>query len=100
MVFGSGRVPHVRRGVHGPKTESSNAFTLSATTLGYFATVHSVVEESDDIGGRGQSRLRCVAARPHGRPAAPATGSIAYAPGRQANRPTDSANRDTVSVTG
>jgi hypothetical protein len=27
-VFGSGRVPHVRQSVHGPKTNFSNAFTL------------------------------------------------------------------------
>jgi hypothetical protein len=39
-VIGSGRVPHVRqtcpgwpRGVHGPKTDSSNAFTPWARTL-------------------------------------------------------------------
>jgi hypothetical protein len=32
-VFGSGRVPHVRPNVHGPKTDFSNAFTLSAKIL-------------------------------------------------------------------
>jgi hypothetical protein len=32
-VYGSGRVPHVRPGVHGPKTDFSNAFTPCATTL-------------------------------------------------------------------
>jgi hypothetical protein len=29
-VLGSGRVPHVRPSVHGPKTDSSNAFTACA----------------------------------------------------------------------
>jgi hypothetical protein len=29
----SGRVPHVRQSVHGPKTDSSNAFTTSARIL-------------------------------------------------------------------
>jgi len=32
-VFGSGRVPHVRPSVHGPKTDFSNAFTPCATIL-------------------------------------------------------------------
>jgi hypothetical protein len=32
-VYGSGRVPHVRLSVHGPKTDSSNAFTPCATSL-------------------------------------------------------------------
>ncbi len=32
-VVGSGRVPHVRPSVHGPKTGSSNAFTPCAGTL-------------------------------------------------------------------
>ena len=32
-VVGSGRVPHVRLSVHGPKTGSSNAFTPCARTL-------------------------------------------------------------------
>jgi hypothetical protein len=32
-VLGSGRVPHVRQSVHGPKTDSSNAFTPGATAL-------------------------------------------------------------------
>jgi hypothetical protein len=86
--------------VHGPKTNFSNAFTTCATTLGRFATVRWVVEQPDDIGVRGQPRLRFVAARPHGRPAAPTIGSTANGPGRRANRPTDSANRDTALATG
>src|SRR5580692_3802071 len=32
-VEGIGRVPHVRPSVHGPKTDSSNAFTSRARTL-------------------------------------------------------------------
>jgi hypothetical protein len=32
-VFGSGRVPHVRPSVHGPKTDSSNAFTPWSSIL-------------------------------------------------------------------
>src|SRR5579859_3640962 len=100
-------VPHVRLtcpgvpwSVHGPKTKFSNAFTLSATTLRCFATVHSVAQEPDGTGVPEQPRPRAAAARPHGRLAAPATGLIAYAPGRQANRPTDSANQDTALATG
>jgi hypothetical protein len=42
MVAGSGRVPPVRLSVHGPKTDSSNAFAPSARTLAFGRSLFAI----------------------------------------------------------
>jgi hypothetical protein len=53
-VFGSGRVPHVRPSVHGPKTDSSNALTACARIVDLGRSPSAHVSSSV---GRGCARL-------------------------------------------
>ncbi len=66
-VNGSGRVPHVRLGVHGPKTECSNAFTSCANTLGLLTVVEGsvVAFETDLLSFPTQAFQRITVSRHH-----------------------------------